>query len=104
VFDCWPYAECNCHFRLEGCRNQKVVLRFHAREGRPGGVSLLYANPDFRATPRARVVAGGGRSACPWTDGCTQTRRAEQQTSRLATRRGPRFWVSMTSELLASHS
>jgi hypothetical protein len=47
VFDCWPYAECNCHFRLEGCRNQKVVLRFHAREGRPGGVSLLYANPDF---------------------------------------------------------
>ena len=47
VFDCWPYESCNFHFRLEGCRNQRVVLRFHVTEGPPGGVSLLYANPDF---------------------------------------------------------
>ena len=47
VFDCWPYENCNLHFRLEGCRNQRIVLQFHVTEGRPGGVSLLYANPDF---------------------------------------------------------
>jgi len=46
VLDCWPCGSASFHFRLEGCRGQKVVLRFHVTEGR-GGVSQLYANPDF---------------------------------------------------------
>ena len=47
VLDCWPYAAANFHFRLEGCRDQKIVFRFHVMEGKAGGVSLQYANPDF---------------------------------------------------------
>lgn len=36
------------HFRLEGCKGKKAVLRFHVSEIKErSGTSVIYANPDF---------------------------------------------------------
>ena len=58
LFDCWPYDSLEefkslhgsfaFHFRLNGCRNKKVRLRFHIIDWEIEKYgSVVYANPDF---------------------------------------------------------
>jgi hypothetical protein len=96
VLDCWPYEEGEYRdgfislpslrgadaprdganysflFRLDGCRNRKITLRFHVvrERGQATDVSVVYANPDFpvisydgeywERTPQKRLRGGDG--------------------------------------------
>lgn len=96
VLDCWPYLEDEHRdgfiflpsllgadalwdranysflFRLDGCLNQKITLRFHVSRERckADDVSVVYANPDFpvisydgdqwERTPHKQLLGGDG--------------------------------------------